>query len=62
MLVKSERHGWSLDSHPSRKNKDAARMGHPEIVGWMSKMQTQVLRLALLAQDDKFVEIGAEEL
>ena len=44
-------------SHPSRKNKGAARMGHPSVVlGEGRERQPQVLRLVRssgLAQDDK---------
>jgi len=34
-------------SHPDHKNKDVARVGHPDICNGRSEKQTQVLRLRL---------------
>jgi hypothetical protein len=40
-------------SHPFRKEREMG--GAPRVCGYMSEKQTQVLRLAALAQDDRVV-------
>jgi len=43
-------------AHPSDKNKDVARMGHPARLAQLTEEQPQILRPASLAQDDSLVE------
>jgi hypothetical protein len=59
MAFEPERKWWGIESHPSDKNKNVARVGHPVSAGSMKSLLTAVFAIALVVGLVGMGKVGA---